>query len=407
MTEEEQRHIKRFIVLLGETMHQYGTPSHRLERTLISTTHQLGMEGHFLAAPTALTFVFWMPGSEDQSTHIVRVLPGDLDLNRLAQTHDLAEEVLTGALGLAEGLEQLLAIRRSPELYPVWLQFMAWGATSAAFAALCGTERPDIIASLFAGWLAFSLTWLVNRYQYGEELLEPFSAMVIGLIASAFVAAGYRLNVPAVVLSGVIAFVPGLSLTIGLRELAARELLSGTGRIMDSLMVMLKLYFGSSIGLSMSHLLWEIAPYKAALPVTDWTLYLQVFILTGSLLVIFKVRRSDIIWGVLAGFIAYGGTQASGLYLEPEFAGMLGALAVGVYANLYSRIKNTPTQIVLLPGIVLLVPGSKAYMGLDSMVTGQTFLANTYNSSEILMAFMAIIAGLMFANVIVPPKLRG
>ncbi len=407
LSAREQRRIERFVVLLGKTMHEYGTPSHRLERILISTIRQLGMDGDFLSSPTTLTFVFWQPGSDDQSSHISRVMPGGLDLNRLAQTHDLAEKVLAGDATIEQGFDELRAIKHAKEPYAVWLQFIAWGVTSAGFAALCGTAELDIIASMFAGWLVFLLIKLVACCKFGEELLEPFSAMLIGFLASAAVASGIDLNVPAVVLSGVIAFVPGLSLTIGLRELAARELLSGTGRIMDSIMMMVKLYYGSVIGLSIGHLLWEMEPHTAGVPIADWTHYIDVLLLTISLLIIFRVRREDAVWGLLAGFIAYGGAQLGGLYLDQELAGLVGALAVGVYANLYSRIRNTPTQIVLLPGIVLLVPGSKAYMGLDSMVTGQAFLANTYSGSQILMAFMAIVAGLMFANLIVPPIPRG
>lgn len=407
LSEEQQRRIERFVVLLGKTMHEYGTPSHRLERMLVSTTRQLGMEGNFLSAPTSLTFVFWRPGSDEQSNHISRVMPGGLDLNRLAQTHDLAEKVLASEVTIAEGFDQLHAIKHAAEPYPVWLQFIAWGVTSAGFAALCGTAEPDIIASLLAGWLAFLLTSLVGYYEIGEELLEPFTALLIGFLASAAVASGFDLNVPAVVLSGVIAFVPGLSLTIGLRELAARELLSGTGRIMDSIMMMFKLYYGGVIGLSIGHLIWQMEPHISGAAIADWTHYIDVLLLSVSLLVIFKVRAEDAVWGLLAGFIAYGCAQLGGLYLDIELAGLVGALAVGVYANIYSRIRNTPTQIVLLPGIVLLVPGSKAYMGLDSMVTGQAFLSNTYSGAQILMAFMAIVAGLMFANLIVPPISRG
>ena len=91
---------------------------------------------------------------------------------------------------------------------------------------------------------------------------------------------------------------------------------------------------------------------------------------------------------------------------EPSLAGLIGAFVVGIYANAYSVLKNRPTSIVLLPGIVLLVPGSKIYIGLNNFVTGESIIANTVDGAQVLLAFMAIVAGLMFANMVLPPKRR-
>ena len=84
----------------------------------------------------------------------------------------------------------------------------------------------------------------------------------------------------------------------------------------------------------------------------------------------------------------------------------MGALVVGVYANLYSLIRNVPSHLLLLPGLVLLVPGSKVYVGLNSLVSGENILMNSTTGVQVLLTFMAIVAGLMFANAIVPPKKR-
>jgi uncharacterized membrane protein YjjB (DUF3815 family) len=89
-----------------------------------------------------------------------------------------------------------------------------------------------------------------------------------------------------------------------------------------------------------------------------------------------------------------------------ELGGLIGAMAAGLYANMYARIKMTPSHIALLPGILVLVPGSKVFIGLNSVLTGQEIVANSGNSSQALMIFMGIVAGLIFANVILPPRQR-
>lgn len=399
--------IRRFVIRLGKTMHEYGTPAHRLERLLVDTTELLGMKGAFLASPTSMSFVFWEPGSDEEFTHVARVNPGGIDLNRLVRTHQLAEQVLARKISVSEGLEQLQRIHAMPGPYPAWANFFAWGITSAAFAALCGTGSHDVISALLGGWLVFFLVCMASRSSRIEEMLEPVSALLIAFIASGVAALGITINVPVVVLAGIIAFIPGLSLTIGLRELAARELISGTARIMDAAMVMFKLYFGAVFGLALGGLFWAIDPHTAApVPMSPWASYLAVLALSTSLLVIFKVRPKDAFWALLAGMIAYLGAAFGNHYFSADMGGLVGALIVGLYANSYARIKNRPSSIVLLPGIVLLVPGSKVFIGMNSLISGQDMLTNAASGSQVFLSFMAIIAGLIFANVLMPPTHR-
>jgi uncharacterized membrane protein YjjP (DUF1212 family) len=407
MTKTEIIRVRRFVIKLGKTMHEYGTPTHRLENVLVETTRQLGLQGSFLVSPTAMNFVFWEPGSDEEFTHIARVNPGGIDLSRLAHTHNLAEQVLAGTVSLDEGLEQLSMIRSMPDPYPRWLEFIAWGTTSAGFAALCGVGLYDIAASLLSGWLVFGLVTLAARSLRVEEMLEPLSALLIALLVSGVAALGLKLNVPIIVLSGIIAFIPGLSLTTGLRELAARQLISGTARIMDSTMMLFKLYFGTLFGLAIGGLLWGTTEFTAeAVVQQSWVHYVAVLILSTSLLVIFKMRRRDILWGLLAGCIAYLGAEFGQHLFGDGLNGFIGALIVGLYANSFSRIKNVPSNLVLLPGIVLLVPGSKTYIGLNSLISGQNMLAGASSGAQVFLSFMAIIAGLIFANVILPPRQR-
>ncbi len=407
LEKEDIVRIRKFVIRLGKTMHEYGTPSHRLERLLVDTTELLGLKGAFLISPTAMSFVFWEPGADDEFTHIARMNPGGIDLNRLARTHQLAEKVLAGQVSVVEGLEQLNRIHALPDPYPFSVSFIAWGLTSAAFAALCGTGSSDIIAALLGGWLVFVLVWMASRSPRIEEMLEPMSALLIAFIASGVAAAGIAINVPVVVLAGIIAFIPGLSLTLGLRELAARDLMSGTARIMDAVMVMFKLYFGAAFGLALGGLLWAIEPHTAApVPMAPWANYLAVMALSASLLVIFKLRYKDTFWALLAGVIAYWGAAFGNHYFSAGMGGLVGALIVGLYANAYARIKNRPSSIVLLPGIVLLVPGSKVFIGMNSLISGQDMLTNAASGSQVFLSFMAIIAGLIFANVLVPPTHR-
>ena len=123
-----------------------------------------------------------------------------------------------------------------------------------------------------------------------------------------------------------------------------------------------------------------------------------------SLAVLFNTRVKDIIWGLSAALIAYLFTVIGSNSLGAELGPFTGALAVGIFANVYSRTIKAPASIAMLQGIIVLVPGSKTYINLSSQVSGESIIMNPTMGHETFLIFMSIVAGLTFANVIVSPK---
>ena len=54
-------------------------------------------------------------------------------------------------------------------------------------------------------------------------------------------------------------------------------------------------------------------------------------------------------------------------------------------------------------GIILLVPGSKVYSILNHWVSGESILP-AESAAKALMAFVALITGLLFANALLPAR---
>lgn len=406
MQPSELIQLRRFIIELGMSLHAYGAPSHRLENLLQEVTEVLGVDGVFLVTPTTMHFLFREKDSEEEYTHIERVQPNRLDLNRLAQTHQLVDAVLAKQLDLQQARAQLEHIETLPDPYSRGLMLLAWGVLPASFALVCGANLTEVLVAAGAGCFAYGLVVLAQTWKRLDEMLVPLTALLIAFFSSGLAALGLQFNVPLVILAGVIVYIPGLFMTIGLRELAARHVLSGTARIMDAGMMVFQLYFGAVFGLALAAIWWTTPQVPIQPAVVTWLSYLAVLGLSLALLIIFKISWRDAPWGLFAGLIAYVSASLGAQVFEPSLAGLIGAFVVGIYANAYSVLKNRPTSIVLLPGIVLLVPGSKLYIGLNNFVTGESILANTMSGAQVLLAFMAIVAGLMFANMVLPPKRR-
>lgn len=395
---------RRFIIRLGKALHKLGTTSYRLEANLLNIANFLQLRASFIAAPTSLTFILSDEDDVQQYNHIVRVTPGEIDLGSLARIDELVDELTSGQRTLEEAIERLDEIAKKPPPYGTFLTFLAFGASSGAFAMLMRTSWNDVLWSTLLGFVAFIFVIWAERSRRVTEMLEPVVALVSAMLASAITLIDPSINVPMVILSSIIAFIPGLSLTVGLSELAARHLISGTARVMDGIMVMFKLYFGAVLGLAFAQLIWGKVAFVPPINTPSWTSWIAVTTLSISLVILFKARKKDAPWGIISGYVAFGVSIWASNYLGVALGAFAGAFALGIYSNLFSRIMNLPSSIVRLLGLVVLVPGSKVYMGLDSVVAGQGIMASSDVGSQAFLIFMSLVAGIIFSNVIVPAR---
>ncbi|MCL6270968.1 threonine/serine exporter family protein [Sansalvadorimonas sp. 2012CJ34-2] len=400
----DYRRRRDFIIELGKALHKFGTPAFRLEAHLYNVTRSLGLDGYFMATPTLITIVLWEPDRRNKRNYHIRVKPGDLDLGSLAVADQLVDDVISGECSMTEALQKIEEIYIRSSSYSTLTTMLSFGVTSGAFAMLVGVSMADVIISSVIGLVVFGILHLVERTDNYGEALEPLAAAVAALIASAFSHFVSGVNVPLVVLSGIIVFIPGLSITMALKDLAARQLMSGTARLMDSLMCLCKLYFGSVLGSSLVGLLWAARPIADTAVIPGWSPLIAVPLLSLSLVAVFKNRLRDIPWAVLAAIVAYAGSLFGAAYLGDSIGPFVGALAVGVYSNIFSRVTNSPSMLVLLHGTVLLVPGSKAYIGLNQIADSGAFTNLPEVGGQAFMIFMSILAGLTFSNVIVPSR---
>ena len=294
MTDQDNFNDKRnFIIRLGKALHKFGTPAYRMEAHLQSVANFLGIQASFIITPTALTFVLAQGDDYQDYNHLVRVKPGELDLGSLARTDELVEELSSGKRTLIESIERLDEIANKPNPYGRFLTFLAFGGSSGAFAMLMHTSWNDVFWSTVLGFIVCIFVFWSERSRRVTDMLEPISALTTAILASAITLIDPGINMPLVILSSIIAFIPGLALTLGLSELAARNLMSGTARIMDAIMVLFKLYFGAVLGMALGKLFWGEVAFVLPPTTPLWTSWLAVTVLSISLVILFRARIKD------------------------------------------------------------------------------------------------------------------
>jgi uncharacterized membrane protein YjjP (DUF1212 family) len=397
--------IRRFILKLGKMLHKYGSPSFRLEAYLTEVATHLGLHASFNSTPTYLIMVLWSDHHEDEYNHSARMQPGDLDMNSLSLTDELAYQLLSGDISLAEADKRLDEIDALPSPYGKSLTGIAFGLSTSAFSMLMGAGWSEIMYAGLLGLMVYFWTLWALRSKRVNLMLEPVTSFSVGLVACAinhYSSPG--INIWLIILSSLIILVPGLSLTMGLAELSSRNMVSGTARVMDATMQLFKLYFGAFLGVSLGFQLFGQQEVELAVTLPVWVNWLGVFMLSVGLVAIFRTRMKHVPWAITSTFIAYAASTWSSTYLENGLGAFVGAFALGVFANMFSRIANAPSTIVAMHGLIVLVPGSKTYIGLNSFISGQDIIRTDHIGQETFLILMSLVAGLIFANVVMPTR---
>ena len=386
-------------------LHKYGTPAFRLEAHLAEVAAYLNVHASFISTPTSLTFVIWSDHHEDEYNHAARIEPGELDLGSLARTDELVSSLIAGQFTLIEADQRLTEIEQQVKfLHPLGMM-CSYSVATGAFAVLMGASLLDALASAVIGLVMYLFVFWSKYSRRVLHMLEPAVALVAGLLACAI--AHYLepgINIRLVVLSSIIIFIPGLALAIGLAELSSRNVVSGTARVMDAVMQLFKLYFGAFLGISLGFALFSEVEHIPMLKLPQWSLFVAVLLLCAALVPIFNIRLKHAPWAIMCGFVGYFSTFWASRYLEFGLGTFAGAFAVGVFANLFTRVFHAPASIVLMQGLIVLVPGSKTYIGLNSFVSGNDFVQAEHIGQETFVIFMSLVAGLIFANVVAPTK---
>ena len=390
-----------FTLRLGQALHRYGTPAHRLEEQMRLVSQRLGLEARFFSTPTSIFASFGPP--EALRTSLIRVEPGEMDLGRLARLDALVEEVIRGRLSAEEGAERVEAVLAEPPRYGSPLLLVCWALAAGGGARLFGGGPREMGVAALISLLVGGLELWTRRQPSTVWVLEPVAAILSSALAVVAASLVGPLSVQVVTLAGLIVLLPGLSLTVAINELATRNLISGTSRLTGAALVFLELGFGVALGTRLS----ELLPLPAKLgPVTalpEWTEPLALVSMLFAVSILFRARPRDWGWIALAGTLAYAGSRLGAQVLGPQLGAFVGALTVGLVTNLLARVRNRPAVITLVPAIMLLVPGSIGFRSMESLLA-RDVLAGVDTAFSMLMVAVGLVAGLLFANALVQPR---
>ena len=392
---------EKLILELARSLHASGSPAYELESQMEQVAAALGRPTTFFSTPTALFVTF---DDERHGTRLLRVDPGDTNLGRYAELFRLQQSIQDGSVTVNDALDQLREILAMPDGYAKVVQVASYGIAGACVAVLVGGNDTVITTAGAVGLIIGALKLGLSRLQFPPHLtniIAGFSASAIACVVQTWIAPS---NFELTALSALIVLVPGLHITISINELATKNLASGSARIAGAMTTLLILIFGVYMGYNFVAALHPIPVSVAPHPPSLIALALVMGPIGLCLAVLFRTRYRDIPWLLVSTLIAYGSLRLAGEYFSPYAAVWIASVVAGVTSRLLSRRLRLPAAVMLMPALILLVPGTLGFTGMAHVILREDLPSGIRILTTMMMTAVAIVAGQLVTDVIAPVR---
>ncbi|KAL9026906.1 MAG: hypothetical protein Q9196_004500 [Gyalolechia fulgens] len=376
-----------YLMKMCRALMNYGAPTHRLEEQMRMSARVLEIEGQFLYIPGCMIISF-----DDSRTHttevkIVRTNQA-IDLGKLREVHEIYKETLHDMIGVEEAMVRLDGVLQRKPQYDRWLLVPVYGLASACVGPFAFGARPiDLpIAFLLGCCLGIMQLILAPKSELYSNIFEVTAAVLTSFLARAFgsIRNGELFCFSALAQSSIALILPGYTVLCGALELQSRNILAGSVRMVYAIIYSLFLGYGITIGTSFYGGIDSGATSKVSCNTKTPTWFSFIFVppFTLCLIIINQGKWKQMPAMLVIAFTGYVVNHFSvqRFASNAQIANTLGALAVGVMGNLYSRLQHGVAAAALLPAIFVQVPSGLAASG--SLVSGVTSADQITNRTD-------------------------
>lgn len=372
MDPETSTTFEEFLLALGAAQLAAGYPVNDVDTTLKTVCHAYRRtDVNILVLPAALMLDDPVAGR----ARVIGDLGPSLRLDQAAIVHDVAADARRGQVDPADGIARIAAIYDIKPRFPPWATVAGYGLAAAGFALVFRLSLWGIAMAFVCGIFVGVLMRASARRPNVAPLVPPIAAMIC-----AFAVFGFGTLIDAdvqplrVVAAPLITLIPGAALTRGTQELASGHTISGTSRLVSSIVQILVLTFGILIGAQLAQVSpWDLSDLTAErLPL--WAAWLGVAVYAIGQAIASSEPRGAMRIMVPLLLIAYTIQTIVAWRMDAVLgAGLAAAVTLFLALVIQKRTRRgTPAFVLFQPVFWLLVPGSLGLIAVTEALTGNT-----------------------------------
>ncbi|MGA4670634.1 threonine/serine ThrE exporter family protein [Propionibacteriaceae bacterium Y1923] len=409
--EQDYRELIResnLVLRTGNLMLGAGTSSLRVRTAMLRVSRALGIE-HMQATISFTNIVVTTHQRTLFRTLVGEVTTPGVNADRIRAIQKFARG-LPARADATDVTAQLDRIEARPPVHPAWMVTLAVGLACISVGFLGGGGWRELLAVFVAAMASYSLhrQLLARKLNlFGSVVLSTLTASLVYLAVSWF-SHGMVLESTPRMVAGFIAasifLVPGFPLFTGSLDLARLDLQAGIGRLTYAALVMLSIGIGAWVVASVAGLVPTPPPPVVLDPVWLWTLrVLASFGAVFGWAIMFNSPWPEAVW---SGMIAIVGSMVRLLLLEAgtleHVATFVGALVMGVLCHAVGRWFGLTRLIMLVPVMLVMIPGSPALQALLHFNSGDLFSA-LGSGIFVVLQVIAMVCGLVASMMVLDP----
>ena len=242
---DKEKSVFKLACLAGVLTLESGGETFRAEETVRFICYSAGIDADVLALPTGI-FITAEINGEPQSSSVKRIKKRSIDLNKLNEINMISRKFVSGELGTEEALTELESLNHVKPMNKLLLILCA-GVSSLFFALLFDGSLFDSVIAFFASCTVQTILIYFKRtyiYNFTSNLIAGF---VIASFAAISVTLASMGNIEAIIVGGILPYLPGLAMTNAIRDTMMGDLVSGISRLGEVLLSAVCLALGAGV----------------------------------------------------------------------------------------------------------------------------------------------------------------
>ncbi len=382
---DHYRDISRLAMLAGTNMARFGAEAYRVEDTTVRLLRTTGLsyaEAH--VSVTGLMITLDDPSLPQPISLTKRIDRRVSDLSRISRTNDISRRFVAGELSIPEAEKALNEIADSFYYTPV-IQILAYALVAGFFTFMFGGHPADAAASALVGLLTGLFSKVSEKLALPAFIRTFLSSVVLGLCLVLFLSIlPLGTHAAPVITGSIMPLVPGMLLTVGIRDLLNGDYLSGLSRLVEASLIALAIASGLSIVIFTAEK--YLGTYDLTTPRTfftfgqSWLLPPELFFqglcsfVSGiAFVVLFDAEPRHLVWcGLTAGLTWFVFCVCRSFGFDSALSTFLGSLTAALLSFYLAVRVKTPVTVFFTGGIFCLVPGAGIFQSMYSFLSGDT-----------------------------------
>lgn len=170
------------------------------------------------------------------------------DFTKLERYNALSRELCAhpqNAVYMAQKLETI----RQEKMYSRWQDIGAYGLVSATFSVFFGGGLSDAVAAAVVGLFLYFMVDLTRKLEMNYIVSNLLCSFCGGGIAVLLYQMGIGRSVDKVIIGNIMLLIPGISLTNAIRDMISGDIMSGTSRLCEAVLISIAISLGFTITL--------------------------------------------------------------------------------------------------------------------------------------------------------------